>query len=152
MVVRCVLGTAARRSGAPVSDPDPGTHRPSLLHDDGSRHRRAVHGAVVLIRALRSEPDRICPTAGLETATRERRRPHRLDAVRQRAGPGPGDGAAHRDRVHRRVFAPVLAAHELDAWARGDPPNGAAATLSPARTAPVGATGAVAPATPPPTP
>src|SRR5439155_26586324 len=75
--------------------------------------------------------DRIRPAAGHRGAAREARRAEGLDAVRQRAGPGPGDGAAHRDRVHGRVRAPIVAAHEFDS---GADRHGADQASSPAAT------------------
>src|SRR5207253_1582828 len=112
-----------------------------------------MHGAVVLVDARRRERYRVVlAVAAHDRTARERGRPERLDAVRDalRAGPRPGDGAAYRDRVHRRVRAPVVSADE-----RGGPvvphrhgPDGTATpagtattatTISPRAVAPVGA-------------
>src|SRR2546426_8761619 len=74
-----------------------------------------MHGAVVLVDARRRERYRVVlAIAAHDRTARERGRPERLDAVRDalRAGPRPGDGAAYRDRVHRRVRAPVVSADE----------------------------------------
>ena len=45
----------------------------ALLDNDCARHRRAVHGAVVVVCARRRELDRVRPAAGLDAATREAR-------------------------------------------------------------------------------
>src|SRR5437879_10449052 len=119
-----------------------------------------MHGAVVLVDARRRERYRVVlAIAAHDRTARERGRPERLDAVRDalRAGPRPGDGAAYRDRVHRRVRAPVVSADE-----RGGPvvphrhgPDGTATpatpaptTLAPRALAPVGAAPHVAAAAP----
>src|SRR5213078_4437972 len=47
-------------------------------------------------------------------AAREARRADRLHAMRERSRPAPGDRSAHGDRVHGRVGATVVTAHELD--------------------------------------
>src|SRR5439155_9794144 len=51
----------------------------------------------------------------------------------KRSGPGPGDGAADRDGIDRRIRGPVVTAHELDTGAGGDRAQRA---TSPAATAP----------------
>src|SRR6266480_6006061 len=91
----------------------------SLPHDDRAGHQLAMDGAVVLVRAGSIKPDRIRPAPGHGAAAREARRADRLDAVRQRSGPGPGDGATDRDGIDSRIRAPVVATHELDARAGG---------------------------------
>src|SRR5438876_10468869 len=91
----------------------------SLPHDDRAGHQLAVDGAVVLVRAGSIKPDRIRPAPGHGAAAREARRADGLDAVRQRSGPRPGDGATDRDGIDRRITAPVVATHELDARAGG---------------------------------
>src|SRR5213593_2177661 len=91
----------------------------SLPHDDRAGHQLAVDGAVVLVRAGSIKPDRIRPAPGHGAAAREARRADGLDAVRQRSGPGPGDGATDRDGIDGRIRAPVVATHELDAGASG---------------------------------
>src|SRR5438445_11511102 len=105
----------------------------SLPHDDRAGHQLAVDGAVVLVRAGSLQPDRIRPAPGHGAAAREARRADGLDAVRQRSGPGPGDGAADRDGIDRRIRGPVVTAHELDTGAGGDRAQRA---TSPAATAP----------------
>src|SRR5881628_1263506 len=105
----------------------------SLPHDDRAGHQLAVDGAVVLVRAGSIKPDRIRPTPGHGAAARKARRADGLDAVRQRSGPGPGDGATDRDGIDGRITAPVMATHELDAGAGGHRARRAA---SPAATAP----------------
>src|SRR5213592_949908 len=104
----------------------------SLPHDDRAGHQLAVDGAVVLVRAGSIKPDRIRPTPGHGAAARKARRADGLDAVRQRSGPGPGDGATDRDGIDGRITAPVMATHELDAGAGGHRARQAA---SPAATA-----------------
>src|SRR6266571_7976797 len=91
----------------------------SLPHDDRAGHRLAVDGAVVLVRAGSIKPDPIPPAPGHGAAARKARRADGLDAVRQRSGPGPGDGATDRDGIDSRIRAPVVATHELDAGAGG---------------------------------
>src|SRR5216117_2432600 len=91
----------------------------SLPHDDRAGHQLAVDGAVVLVRAGSIKPDRIRPAPGHGAAAREARRADGLDAVRQRSGPGPGDGAADRDGIDSRIRAPVVTAHVLDTGAGG---------------------------------
>src|SRR3989454_4849937 len=113
----------------------------SLPHDDRAGHQLAVDGAVVLIRAGSIKPDRIRPVPGHGAAARKARRADGLDAVRQRSGPGPGDGATDRDGIDSRIRAPVVATHELDAGAGGHRAHRAA---SPPATPP--------PAPPPPPP
>src|SRR2546426_2607603 len=106
----------------------------SLPHDDRAGHQLAVDGAVVLIPAGSIKPDRIRPAPGHGAAAREARRADGLDAVRQRSGPGPGDGAADRDGIDSRIRAPVVATHELDARAgghRAHPAASSAATTPP---------------------
>src|SRR5213592_3982249 len=84
----------------------------SLPHDDRAGHQLAVDGAVVLVRAGSIKPDRIRPAPGHGAAAREARRAYGLDAVRQRSGPGPGDGAADRDGIDSRIRAPVVRSEE----------------------------------------
>src|SRR5438132_134178 len=112
----------------------------SLPHDDRAGHQLAVDAAVVLVRAGSIKPDRIRPAPGHGAAAREARRADGLDAVRQRSGPGPGDGAADRDGIDRRIRGPVVATHELDARAGGHRAHRAASSA------------ATAPAVPTPTP
>src|SRR5205807_3672099 len=125
-----------------------------------------MHGAVVLVDARRRERYRVVlAVAAHDRTARERGRPERLDAVRDalRAGPRPGDGAAYRDRVHRRVRAPVVSAderggpvvphrHGPDGTATPATPAGPAATttttIPPPAVAPVGAARQVAAAAP----
>src|SRR5438552_10236569 len=123
----------------------------SLPHDDRAGHQLAVDGAVVLVRAGSIKPDRIRPAPGHGAAAREARRADGLDAVRQRSGPGPGDGAADRDGIDRRIRGPVVTAHELDTGAGGDRarrPTAPAATPPP-RPTPTPALHTSAPITPP---
>src|SRR2546422_2600745 len=89
----------------------------TTLFRSPATHRRAVHRTIVLIGAGGGERDGVrLAVAAHDRTARERGRPERLDAVRDapRAGPRPGDGAAYRDRVHRRVRAPVVGAEERD--------------------------------------
>src|SRR5712691_3531012 len=108
----------------------------SLAHYDRSRHRTAVHGAVVLIDSGSIERDRV-GAARLHRAAREYRGPHRAHAV-------PGVGAririprprrrpADRDGIHGRISAAVVHTRELDGSADGDRSDGAS-TSTPAPT------------------
>src|SRR5207248_7842375 len=63
------------------------------------------------------ERHRIRPAPGHGAATREVRRADGLHAVREGSCPAPGDCGAHGDRIHGRIGAAVVAAHELDAGA-----------------------------------
>src|SRR5207253_3969606 len=99
-----------------------------------------MHGAVVLVDARRRERYRVVlAVAAHDRTARERGRPERLDAVRDavRAGPRPGDGAAYRDRVHRRVRAPVVGTEKREGPVvpHRDGPDGTATSAAPAATA-----------------
>src|SRR6266487_3025384 len=104
----------------------------SLPHDDRAGHQLAVDGAVVLVRAGSIKPDRIRPAPGHGAAAREARRADGLDAVRQRSGPGPGDGATDRDGIDSRIRGPVVATHELDTGAGGHRADRTATRATPA--------------------
>src|SRR2546422_4345174 len=121
----------------------------TTLFRSPATHRRAVHRTIVLIGAGGGERDgvRLSVTAHDRTA-RERGRPERLDAVCDAlgAGPRPGDGAAYRDRIHRRVRAPVVGARERDGSvvphrhrSDGTATPAATTTISPGAVASVGA-------------
>src|SRR5207244_7968169 len=103
-----------------------------LLDHDDSGHRRSVDGAVIGIRSGILERHRI----GVVGCVHDHAVPEdvrdlagRLNAVRARRVPGPRDGAARRDGVHRRVLASVVSAakenvahHDLAHWAAPTPP------------------------------
>src|SRR3989441_1611210 len=106
----------------------------SLAHYDRSRHRTAVHGAVVLIDSGRIERDRV-GAARLHRAAREYRGPHRAHAVPGVSAririPRPRRRPADRDGIHGRIAAAVVSTRELNGSADGDRSDGASTSTPP---------------------
>src|SRR5262245_56824005 len=85
--------------------------RAALLHHNDARHRGAVDGAIVMV-AARGIERALGRPGRLDRAACEAWRAGGLDAVVDRPSPGPGDLAADRDRIDRRILARVVDAPE----------------------------------------
>src|SRR2546430_6101784 len=105
-----------QKSGEGASSKEGGPP-PLLLDDDPPGHGRPVNRTLVGVGSGIPERDRVAvvgPAHHHAVPEDLRDRAGRLDAVRARGIPGPGDAVARRERVHGGVFGFLVGASEED--------------------------------------